>query len=239
MQVDIFQGHNVRTEIKNGNLTFALTDVCTVLGDANPSNVVKRIRERDLHKVEVTDSLGRRQLAWFVNERGLIRVLQTSRSPRVESFQAWADERVEQLMQGKTVNAAGVTDESEDALVMRAISILQTRLDAQEKELETARPKASIYDRVLTPEHTFGFRQMCSHLREYFPVNEEDVKRVLRERGLLHKLTLTATAKAIDGGWAVQRASGIWGGKERFQPRFTTKTLEWLLEELAPLEEVA
>ncbi|MFJ3030984.1 phage antirepressor KilAC domain-containing protein [Rothia terrae] len=238
MQVDVFKGHNVRTEVQNGNLIFALADVCAVLGDANPSNVVKRIRESSLHIVEVDTGYGIKPMN-FVDERGLIRVLQTSRSPLVESFQDWADERVEQLLQGKTVNAAGVTTESEDALVMRAIGILQTRLDEQAKELETARPKAATYDRVLTPEHTFGFRQMCSHLREYFPVNEEDVKRVLRERGLLHKLTLTATAKAIDGGWAVQRASGIWGGKERFQPRFTTKTLEWLLDELAPLQEVA
>lgn len=238
MQVDVFKGQNVRTEVQNGNLIFALADVCAVLGDANPSNVVKRLRESSLHIVEVDTGYGIKPMN-FVDERGLIRVLQTSRSPLVESFQDWADERVEQLLQGKTVNAAGVTTESEDALVMRAIGILQTRLDEQAKELETVRPKAATYDRVLTPEHTFGFRQMCSHLREYFPVNEEDVKRVLRERGLLHKLTLTATAKAIDGGWAVQRASGIWGGKERFQPRFTTKTLEWLLEELTPLEEVA
>lgn len=149
MQVDIFKGHNVRTEVRNNKVWFALQDVLDVLQSGRARDIVPRLRENDRDFIAVIDSMGREQNAWFINERGLIRVLQTSRSPLVESFQDWADERVEQLLNGKTVNAAGVTTESEDALVMRAIGILQTRLDAQAKELETARPKAQAYDEFL------------------------------------------------------------------------------------------
>lgn len=164
MQVDVFKGHNVRTDIQNGNLIFALADVCAVLGDANPSNVVKRIRERDLHKVEATDALGRKQLAWFVNERGLIRVLQTSRSPLVESFQDWADERVEQLLQGKTVNAAGTVPQSEDALILDAMKILSTRVEKLQLENAALKPKAEEWDTFLGARGSFDVRHSAQLL---------------------------------------------------------------------------
>ena len=240
MQVDIFQGYNVRTEVVGNKLTFALADVCAVLGDANPSNVVKRVRERDLHKVEVIDTLGRTQLANFITEGGLIRVLQTSRSPLVEPFQDWADERIEQLMRGHTVNAAGVVGESDDALILRAFTTLQTRVAEQAEELQATRPKAAVYDKVLTPEHTFGLRDLSKAVRDKYPVNEADVKRLLTQKGIIiPSRRLDVYSDAITKGYAVRRPSGKWGGKERFQARFTTKTLEWLLEELEPLAEVS
>lgn len=140
MQIDIFHGHNVRTEVVNENLAFCVKDVCDILGDANPSNVVKRIRERDLHKVEVTDSLGRPQGTWFTTERGLIRILQTSRSSLAEPFQDWADERVEQLMRGKTVNAAGTVLPTGQELLALAVLEAQQMITEKDRLLEEQRP---------------------------------------------------------------------------------------------------
>ncbi|NCB78361.1 MAG: hypothetical protein EOM42_14985, partial [Negativicutes bacterium] len=77
------------------------------------------------------------------------RVLQTSRSPKAGEFQDWADERVEQLLGGHTVNAAGVVGESDDALILRAFTTLQTRVAEQAKELEVARPKVAAYEEFM------------------------------------------------------------------------------------------
>lgn len=150
MQVDIFHGHAVRTEVKNNRVWFNLTDVHNVLGAGKPADTVTRI---DPKHVDTIDTLtpGGVQAMYYVSERGLIRVLQTSRSPKAAEFQDWADERVEQLMRGHTVNAGGVVAaaESEDALILRAITTLQTRVAEQAKELEVARPKVAAYEEFM------------------------------------------------------------------------------------------
>ncbi|NCB87109.1 MAG: hypothetical protein EOM43_06480, partial [Gammaproteobacteria bacterium] len=168
------------------------------------------------------------------------RVLQTSRSPKAGEFQDWADERVEQLLGGHTVNATGVVGESDDALILRAFTTLQARVAEQAEELQATRPKAAVYDKVLTPDHTFGLRDLTKAVRDKYPVNEADIKRLLTQKGIIiPSRRLDVYSDAITKGYAVRRPSGKWGGKERFQARFTTKTLEWLLEELEPLTEVS
>ena len=239
MQIDIFHGHAVRTEVKENRVWFNLTDVHNVLGAGKPADTVTRLNPKHVDSID-TLTPGGVQGMHYVSERGLIRVLQTSRSPRAGQFQDWADERVEQLLSGHTVNAAGVVGESEDALILRAITTLQNRLAEQTEELATARPKAAVYDKVLTPEHTFGLRDLTKAVRDKYPVNEADIKRLLTQKGvIIPSRRLDVYSDAITKGYAVRRPSGKWGGKERFQARFTTKTLEWLLEELEPLTEVA
>ncbi len=186
MQVDIFQGHNVRTEVVNDRLTFCVKDTCEILGDANPSNVVKRIRERDLHKVEVTDSLGRPQATWFTTERGLIRILQTSRSPLAEPFQDWADERVEQLMQGKTVNAAGPV--GEDALIAQAMNILDMRVKRLELENQQMKPLADAYQDFLGATGLISMKRASDLLTEAgVPIGRNSLFKELERLGWIYR----------------------------------------------------
>lgn len=147
MQVDIFQGHNVRTEVIDEKIYFALADVCAILEIANVGNVKSRLKKSYIRIVDVWSTEQNRSYpTTFVNERGLIRVLQTSRSPLVESFQDWADERVEQLMRGKTVNASGVVPQNEDALILDAMKILSTRVEKLQLENAELKPKAKERD---------------------------------------------------------------------------------------------
>lgn len=237
MTIEIFHGHNVRIEIKDDKVWFALKDVCDILNVSSPHKVVERIKENYRNTIPVDTGRGVKDL-WFINERGLIRVLQTSRSPLAEPFQDWADERIEQLMNGKTVNAAGIVDNlSRMDILKMAIASEEERLklETENKELK---PKAEVYDKVLTPEHTMGIQELTSSIRGNYPVNMNQVKDILRKRGVIHKNSLKPTAKAIDGKYAVIRPVGSHNGRERFQARFTTKTLEMLLEALKPLDEL-
>lgn len=147
MQVDIFHGHNVRTEVIDSKVWFNNSDVCAVLGSSSPHKVIDRVKEGERKIVPVIDSMGRTQDAWFISERGLIRILQTSRSPLAEPFQDWADERVEQLMRGKTVDAAGLV--GEDELIAKAMNILDMRVKRLELENQQMKPKADAFDTFL------------------------------------------------------------------------------------------
>lgn len=151
--LDFFEGHRVRTAVKGEKVLFALQDVLNVLGAGRARDVLSRLKERDRDIIAVTDSLNRVQETWFVTERGLIRVLQTSRSPLAEAFQDWADERVEQLLQGKTVNATGELSRMD--LLKMAMEAEKERLalEARTRELE---PKAEVYDDFLTSEGSYS-----------------------------------------------------------------------------------
>lgn len=225
----------LRALLLAGEPWFVAADVARALGYRDAYNLARRLDE-DEKGTHSVSTLGGQQEMSVISESGLYSAILTSQVEGAKEFKRWVTAEVL-----PAIRKTG-TYQAPQTLEERSLSIITelTGVVAEQKALiAEIEPKAEVYNRVLTPEHSFGFRQLVSALREHFPVNEADIKRVLRERGLIHQQTLTATAKAIDGGWAVQRAQGNWGGKERFQARFTTKTLEWLLKELEPLEDVA
>lgn len=225
----------LRALLLDGEPWFVAADVAKALSYSVTAHMLRMLDE-DEKGIQKVDTPGGAQNVGVINESGLYSSIMGSRKPEAKTFKRWVTSEVL-----PAIRKTG-TYQTPQTLEERSLSIITelTGVVAEQKALiAEIEPKAEVYNRVLTPEHSFGFRQLVSALREHFPVNEADIKRVLRERGLIHQQALTATAKAIDGGWAVQRAQGNWGGKERFQARFTTKTLEWLLKELEPLEDVA
>lgn len=148
MTIEIFHGHNVRIEIKDNKAWFNNSDVCAVLGSASPHKVIERVKEAERNIIPVRNKRGEMRDAWFISERGLIRVLQTSRSPLAEPFQDWADERIEQLMKGKTVNAAGEVPTGQNLLAL-AVLEAQKMLEEKDREIATLKPKADGYDTFL------------------------------------------------------------------------------------------
>lgn len=220
----------LRALLLDGEPWFIGADACAALELKNPWDAMGRLDKDDLGNAEVIDSLGRTQKMKTVSESGLYQLIFLSRTEGARAFKKWVTSEVlPAIRKTGSYQVPQTLEERSLALLSELTAEVQRQKEANKVlalEVQQTRPKAEVYDRVLTPEHTFGFRELAYALREHFPVNEKDLKRVLRERGLIHSLTLTATAKAIDGGWAVQRAKGNWGGKERFAPRFTTKTLE-------------
>lgn len=79
----------VRTVEKNGEPWFCLSDVCKILGIGNPSDVKRKLKKDGVDSIEVIDSLGRNQNAYFVNELNLYKVIMRSDKPNAEDFQDW------------------------------------------------------------------------------------------------------------------------------------------------------
>lgn len=232
-----FNGLSLRALLVDGEPVFIGLDACNALALKNSRDALGRLDPDDVGNADVIDSLGRTQTMKTVTEAGLYQLIFQSRTDAAQAFKRWVTHDVLPAIR-KTGSY-----EAPKTLAERSLEIigeLTSVVQEQKAELEQARPKVEVYDRVLTPEHTFGFRDLCKTIRDRLPVTEADVKRVLREKRILTPgRRLEAYSSAIDAGWVVSRPVGKWGGRERFQPRFTTKTLEWLLDELAPLEEVA
>lgn len=236
-----FNGLTLRALLVDGEPWFVLADLVKALGLTNTSVVANRLREKGVSKT-YTLTAGGRQLTTIIDEGNLYRVIMRSNSPAAEPFESWVTDEVLPAIRR---TGAYEKPKTEEEKVLEVFELLRAQAEESRRELEVARPKAEVYDKILTPEHTFGFRDLCKSLREHFPVNEADVKRVLRAKKILTPARVLGRDRmdvysaAIDRGWAVRHPAGTHGGKERFQVRFTNQTLEWLLAELAPLEEVA
>lgn len=236
LQVFNFNGLQLRAKLIGGEPMFVLSDATKALNLTTPARVAERLRPKGMSKTHIPTTGGKQEVT-IIDEGNLYRVIMRSNSPAAEPFETWiADEVL------PTIRKTG-SYETPKTLEQRSLELLgelTARVQEQQAELEEARPKAQVYDKVLTPEHTFGFRDLCKALREHFPINESDVKRLLRQKRILTTSDrLDVYSHAVDTGWAVRRPQGTWGGRERFSPRFTTKTLNWLLEELEPLEELS
>ena len=70
------------------NPQFCLSDVCRVL-ELDASAVMRRLEDGVISSHPITDSLGRTQMANFVNEDGLYDVILDSRKPNAKKFRKW------------------------------------------------------------------------------------------------------------------------------------------------------
>jgi len=108
MKIAIFQKKEIRKQLHNGEWWFVLSDVVTVLTDsANPSQYLKRLRQRDAELAALFDPVEKggvqivpplalvfetsggkqRLLSW--NTEGIFRLVQSIPSKRAEPFKRW------------------------------------------------------------------------------------------------------------------------------------------------------
>lgn len=84
----------VRTSIINEEPYFVLNDVCRILDINNPSQAKSRLNRDGVISNEVIDSMGRTQLANFINESNLYKLVFQSRKPEAERFGDWVTSEV-------------------------------------------------------------------------------------------------------------------------------------------------
>ncbi|WP_304678834.1 BRO-N domain-containing protein [Neisseria bergeri] len=89
-----FNQSQVRVEMHNGEPLFCLTDVAQILEIQNTKSSRFNLKEDGVHKMYLTDKLGRNQEATFINEPNLYRVIFRSRKAEAVKFQDWIFEEV-------------------------------------------------------------------------------------------------------------------------------------------------
>jgi prophage antirepressor-like protein len=75
---------------------FCLVDACQLVGLSNPREVAKnQLDKDDVSLAYVIDSMGRQQMAWFVNSRGMFNLLMRSDKPFAKPLQRWVYEVID------------------------------------------------------------------------------------------------------------------------------------------------
>lgn len=91
-ELQIFKNNEfgeVRTRVINNEPYFSLNDVCRILEIKNTSDAKSRLNKDGVGTTEVIDSLGRTQLANFINEPNLYKLVFQSRKAEAERFANW------------------------------------------------------------------------------------------------------------------------------------------------------
>lgn len=89
-----FKSTPVRTQLVDNNIWFCLVDVCDSLALKRGSKVIERLSEDGVRETSLTDNLGRKQFAKFINEPNLYRLIFRSNKPAAVQFGNWVYEEV-------------------------------------------------------------------------------------------------------------------------------------------------
>ena len=96
MNLEVFNYENssVRVVMINKEPWFVVRDVIGHLGLGNVTEAMRRLDEDEFSSTEVTDSLGRSQETYVVNEPGLYNLILGSRKQEAKRFKRWVTHEV-------------------------------------------------------------------------------------------------------------------------------------------------
>ena len=136
---------DIRTTLVDNQPYFCLADVCRILDIKNVSDCKDRLKKDGVVNNDVIDSLGRRQVANFINESNLYKCIFQSRQPYAEKFQDWVTEEILPEIR-KTGSYSLVPKSYAEALRLYADEVEQCELMQKQRD-EAIRTKAYISDK--------------------------------------------------------------------------------------------
>ena len=141
LQLFNYNEKQMRTVIINGTTWFVLKDVCDILGITHIKDTVNRLDSDEVGQTEVIDSLGRKQLAYIVNESGLYNVILRSDKPEAKPFRKWVTSEVL-----PSVRTTGVymTGNAADRILQDPDFIIQLATQVKERNAQLAAAKEKI-----------------------------------------------------------------------------------------------
>ncbi len=89
-----YKGMEVRVTERDGEPWFVLKDVCQVLDITRGARVAERLDKDEVRQTYLTDSLGRQQETYIINEPGLYNVIFRSDKAEAKPFKRWVTHEV-------------------------------------------------------------------------------------------------------------------------------------------------
>lgn len=167
-----YQEKEVRTVQVDDSSWFVLSDVCKILGIGNTADVAKRLDEDEVDKIDVVDSVGRRQRSFIISESGLYNVILRSDKQEAKKFRKWVTSEVlptirkhGAYMTRETLQAA-ITDPD---YLLQIVTALKTETDKR-KALEAANSRLTVENQIMQPKaeyfDTLVDRSVLTNFRE-------------------------------------------------------------------------
>ena len=147
---------------EKGEPLFCAKDVAEALGYKNTRDALhKHVERDDVAKRDTIDSMGRTQLATFVNESGLYALILSSKLPKAREFKHWVTSEVLPAIRRQGGYMVARADESEEVILARALQIMHATLQRKEEQIARLQPRAEYADRVLDSVSCFTTTQLA------------------------------------------------------------------------------
>lgn len=142
-----FNGVELRGLLIDGEPWFIALDVAAVLEYSDGEAITRRLDNDEIQNLQIV-GFGNRGLN-IINESGLYSAILVSRKPEAKAFKKWVTSEVL-----PTIRKTG-SYETPKTLEQRSLELLgelTARVQEQQAELESARPKVELHDQIMTAE---------------------------------------------------------------------------------------
>lgn len=223
-----FAGMTLRALLINNEPWFVAQDVSKMLGYSESYAMTRRLDDDETSTADLAGQVQTRKFV-LINEPGLYSAILGSRVEGAKAFKKWVTKEV--LPTIRKTGSYSVEKKPETKLEWMQLAVetekARLELEARNKELE---PKALTHDKVLDKGSSLGFRQLAATIRDDYPdMNENELKELMREHGLIQKRSVSSTAKARTEGYALDVVSGTFGNKTRTQTRWTPDGIGYII----------
>lgn len=238
-EIQIFESPEfgqIRTVMgEKGEPWFCLADVCKVLG-LKQRHVRERLEDGVVSTDPIADSLGRLQMANFVNEDGLYDVILDSRKPSARAFRKWITSEVLPQIR-KTGGYIPLNAEDDEKTIMaKALEIMNRTLAQKDELIEAQKPKVAFANAVTTGDGCILISEMAKLLtRNGYVTGRTRFFRWLRENGYIFKKSTEPIQKWVEMGIFATSVTMIHtnhGAEERVTTKVTGKGQEYFLSKL-------
>ena len=168
-EIQIFQNQEfgaIRTiSNEQGEPLFCAKDVAEALGYKLARKAVQDHVDRDdVLKRNLIDSLGRKQLTFFINESGLYALILSSKLDSAKRFKHWVTSEVLPSIRKQGGYMVARPDESDEVIMARALQIMQATLQRRDEQIAQLKPRADYADHVLDSISCFTVTQIGKEL---------------------------------------------------------------------------
>jgi prophage antirepressor-like protein len=186
--LQIFKNENfgeIRTSSVNGEPYVMLNDVCEMLDIKNVSDVKARLKKDGVVNNEVIDRLGRKQVATFINESNLYKVIFQSRKPQAEQFTEWVTSEVLPSIRkngGYIANQESLTPEQ---IVAQALIVANNIIQEKDRLLQEQKPKVEFFDTVANSKTALPMDRVAKVLD--MGIGRNKLFEILRDKKILDR----------------------------------------------------
>lgn len=170
LQVFSYEGNEVRTVQKGGEVLWVLKDVCGILGIEKYRDAAARLDDDEREPVLV-DTLGGRQEMVAVTESGLYGIILLSRKPEAKKFKRWVTHEVLPAIRrhGAYVTPAKLEELMNDPDAwIKVLTALKEERAAKERlriQTEADKPKVVFADAVSVSDGTILIGELAKILK--------------------------------------------------------------------------
>lgn len=201
---------SVRTIEINNEPWFVMKDVCSALS-LTTKHISDRLDEDEVNQIPLTDSIGREQLTYIVNEPGLYALVLRSDKPKAKGFKRWITHEVVPSIRKHgaymTADTIKKAMQSPDFIIQLATELKaeQEKNRQLESKIEADKPKTVFADAVSVSHTSILIGDLAKLIRQNgYEIGQKRLFQWMRDNGYLMKSGSSynmPTQYSMERGW--------------------------------------